>query len=135
MAPIYTHSAVLYTGGFIGSAGGGGAKSPDIFPPTGYRLISPRRSVLVPKIIFLPHLIPSTELLSYAILAYHVPYRMIPVPNDHRVDRVLGFFSSRPRWDHPPLTPRECVPSLLVPEGGTQSHEGQGVWVPIRTRG
>ncbi len=52
----------------------------------------------------------------------------------HRVDRVLGFFSSLPNWDPPThSSPGECVPLPLV-KGGTHSLAGE--WgVPIRTRG
>jgi hypothetical protein len=46
----------------------------------------------------------------------------------HRVERVLGFFSSRPNWDPQPLTPRRVCPSLA------HSLAGEGVGVPIRTR-
>jgi hypothetical protein len=43
----------------------------------------------------------------------------------HRVDRVLGFFSSRPNCDSPsPSNAGECVPPLLVP-GGTHSLAGE----------
>ena len=37
----------------------------------------------------------------------------------HRVDRVLGFFSSRPNWDSPTPSPAgECVPLTLGSVGG-----------------
>ncbi len=37
----------------------------------------------------------------------------------HRIDRVLGFFSSRPNWDSPTPSPAgECVPPPLVPAEG-----------------
>jgi hypothetical protein len=37
----------------------------------------------------------------------------------HRVDRVLGFFSSRPNWDSPaPSTAGECVPPPPLVGGG-----------------
>ncbi len=53
----------------------------------------------------------------------------------HRVDRVLGFFSSRSNWDyHTPSPASECAPSL-VPGGGTQSLVGEWMGVPIPTRG
>ncbi len=49
----------------------------------------------------------------------------------HTVDRVLGFFSSRPNWDSP--TPAgECVPPLV---GGGYSLAEEGGGVLIRTRG
>jgi hypothetical protein len=53
----------------------------------------------------------------------------------HRVDRVLGFFSSRPNGDPPtPSTAGECVPLPLIPGGNTIPRE-RGGGVPIRTRG
>ncbi len=53
----------------------------------------------------------------------------------YRVDRVLGFFSSRPKRNTPPPSEGECVHPLLVP-GGTHSLAGEGGrGVPIRTRG
>jgi hypothetical protein len=37
----------------------------------------------------------------------------------NRVDRILGFFSSRPNWDLPtPSTPGECDPPPLFGSGG-----------------
>jgi hypothetical protein len=37
----------------------------------------------------------------------------------HRVDRVLGFFSSRWNWDSHTRSPEgECAPPPLVPGGG-----------------
>ncbi len=53
----------------------------------------------------------------------------------HRVDRVLGFFSSRPNWDSttPSLWPGCCVPPHLVPRGGATLTCGRGGGVPIRT--
>ncbi len=43
----------------------------------------------------------------------------------HRVDRLLGFFSSRPNWD--PSHPQESVfHPPLVPGGGTHSLAGEG---------
>jgi hypothetical protein len=39
--------------------------------------------------------------------------------SSHRVDRRLGFFSSRPNWDPPPPHPQANVsPPPLVPGGG-----------------
>jgi hypothetical protein len=53
----------------------------------------------------------------------------------HRVDRVLGFFSSRPNWDPPThSSPKECVPLPLVPGVHTRLREKDG-GVPIQTRG
>jgi hypothetical protein len=38
---------------------------------------------------------------------------------DHRVDRVLRFFSNRPNWDSPIPSPAgECAPRLVAGEGG-----------------
>jgi hypothetical protein len=57
----------------------------------------------------------------------------------YRVDRVLGFFSSRPNWDHPPhpldrRRARVCPP--FAPGGGGQTRLREKGWeVPIRTRG
>ncbi len=49
-----------------------------------------------------------------------------------RVDRVLSFFSTRPNWDSSGV----CVPPLWFRlPGGTYSLAGEGVGVPIRTRG
>jgi hypothetical protein len=48
----------------------------------------------------------------------------------HRVDRVLGFFSSRPNRDPLPLPPSpagECDPPPLVPGVGTHWLAGEGV--------
>jgi hypothetical protein len=49
---------------------------------------------------------------------------------DHRVDRVLGFFSSRPNWfGHPPPPhPQVSVSPLFGSGGGTDSLAGEGVW-------
>ncbi len=54
----------------------------------------------------------------------------------HRVDRLLGFFSSRPNRDPPTPSPTgDCVPPPLVPGGHTRAcGEGWGR-VTIRTRG
>jgi hypothetical protein len=53
---------------------------------------------------------------------------------DHRVDRVLGFFSGRPNWDPPPPPPTShplasvSYPPLVPVEGGvTHSLAGEGV--------
>ncbi len=56
------------------------------------------------------------------------------IPCSHRVDRVLGFFSSRPHWDPPPPTRRRVcpLPSLLGSGvGKTHSLGGDGVGGPI----
>ncbi len=52
------------------------------------------------------------------------------VSDEHRVDRVLGFFSSRPNWDTPPphLFTRRRVCPFPVTNGG-------GGKVLLRTRG
>ncbi len=57
--------------------------------------------------------------------------------NNHRVDRVLSFFSSRPNWDSPtPLTRiRVPVPPPRFGSGGGTFACGRGGGgVPIRTR-
>ncbi len=36
----------------------------------------------------------------------------------HRVDRVLGFFSSRPNWGPPPPLPQASVSSSFDSDGG-----------------
>jgi hypothetical protein len=44
----------------------------------------------------------------------------------HGVDGVLGFFSSRPKWDSPtPSTAGECVPPRF--RGGARSLAGEGL--------
>ncbi len=50
---------------------------------------------------------------------------------NHRLDRVLGFFTSRPNWDPPPnpSLAGECSPPPLVFLGGTYSLAGGGVGV------
>ncbi len=55
----------------------------------------------------------------------------------HRVDIVLGFFSSRPNWDPPnSSTAGECVtPSLFRGGGGTLACGRGGGGVQIRTMG
>ncbi len=51
-----------------------------------------------------------------------------------RVDRVLGFFLSRPNWDPPLLTCRRvCTPLWF--SGGHICLRDRGRGVPIRTRG
>jgi hypothetical protein len=55
----------------------------------------------------------------------------------HRVDRVLGFFSSRPNWDPPTPSPAdECVPhfgSAFSGEGHTAC--GRGFQTPNSDEG
>ncbi len=57
---------------------------------------------------------------------------------NHRVGRVLGFFSSRPNWDSPTPSPTgEGVPPFLVGGGGvihTRLREWGWGEVPIPTR-
>ncbi len=54
----------------------------------------------------------------------------------HRVDRVLGFFSSRLNWDLPaPSHAGECVSPLCFRGGDTLARGRGGGRVPIRTRG
>ncbi len=46
----------------------------------------------------------------------------------HKIDRVLGFFSSRPNLDPPPPHPSpadKCIPSPLIPGGDTHAR-GRG---------
>ncbi len=54
----------------------------------------------------------------------------------HRVDRVLGFFSSRPNWDPPPPHQQVSVsPPPLIPGGDTLACGKAGGGGPIRTIG
>jgi hypothetical protein len=49
-------------------------------------------------------------------LIFNLSYHWIHITVHHRVDRVLGFFSSRPNWDYPtPHRRRVCPPLPLVP--------------------
>ncbi len=50
----------------------------------------------------------------------------------HKVDRVLSFFSSRPNWD--PLTRRQECPPPLVTGGGTLAY-GEEVGGPNSDEG
>jgi hypothetical protein len=43
------------------------------------------------------------------------------------IDRVLGFFSSRPNWDPHPITRRRVCSLPLVQGGGAQLMGGKGV--------
>jgi hypothetical protein len=54
---------------------------------------------------------------------------------DHRVDRVLGFFSSWPNWDPHPLTRRLVYPPLLFLGGGHTRLQVRGWGEPIWTTG
>jgi hypothetical protein len=58
------------------------------------------------------------------------------IPCQHRVDRVLSFFSIPPNWDFPPPHPQESLntPPFGSGRGGTSLVE-EGVEVPIQTRG
>jgi hypothetical protein len=75
-----------------------------------------------------------------------VTFPLIHDSAEHRVDRVLGFFSNRPNWDPPSITssPRRRVCSLPLWFRGRETHSlavagewvgGGGGGVPIRTRG
>jgi hypothetical protein len=44
---------------------------------------------------------------------------------DHRVDRVLSFFSSRPNWDPQPPHPQASVSPHTLVWGGTHSLAGE----------
>jgi hypothetical protein len=56
---------------------------------------------------------------------------------EHRVDRVLGLFSSRPNWDsHTPSPAGECVfPPIWFRGRGTRSLAGEGVEGPNSDEG
>ncbi len=58
---------------------------------------------------------------------------------DHKVDRVLGFSSSRPNWDPPPPQPAgefgSPPPPPWVPGGGTHLLGGQGLGGPNTDEG
>jgi hypothetical protein len=58
-------------------------------------------------------------------------------PAQSTVDRVLGFFSSRPHWDPPApsLYPQASVSAPLWFRGDTLACGRGGGGVPIRTRG
>jgi len=66
----------------------------------------------------------------------HLPQFQQSVGATHTVDRVLSFLSNRPNWDFPfPSHAGECAtPTPLVP-GEARSLAGEGVGVPIPTRG
>jgi hypothetical protein len=51
----------------------------------------------------------------------------------HRVNRVLGFLSSRPNWDPPPLKPQVSVSLLWYQGGHTCSQERR--WVGSQYEG
>jgi hypothetical protein len=53
----------------------------------------------------------------------------------HRVDRVLGLFSSRPIWAPHPLTRKRVCPPPLVPRGETHSLAGEGLGGPNSDEG
>ncbi len=53
------------------------------------------------------------------------PFPVSVVTGRHRVNRMLGFFSSRPNWDSPTPSPAgECVLSPLVQGGKHRLREG-----------
>ncbi len=57
-------------------------------------------------------------------------------PMEHRVGRVLSFFSSRRNWDSPNPSPAgECDPPPLIPGGGAHSLAREGVGVSQFQRG
>jgi hypothetical protein len=77
------------------------------------------------KYLPIPFLIPLNFLLY---LGYRSHLYLHPVHTErcllytyHRVDRVLGFFTSRPKWDPPIPHPQASVPPFWF-EGGTLSH-------------
>jgi hypothetical protein len=75
--------------------------------------------------VFHPHVDPLTHQLNVK-----------QVRVDHRVGRVLSFFSSRRNWDSPTPRPQASVPSPLWLGGrGTLAGERGGGRVPIPTRG
>jgi hypothetical protein len=55
------------------------------------------------------------------------------IREEHKADRVPGFFSSRLNWDPPPLQPQASVSPPLVPGGHTRLRE-KGWRPPIGTR-
>ncbi len=53
--------------------------------------------------------------------------RVIIEAFQHRVDRVLSFFSSRRNWDSPNPSPAgECAPHPLI-QGGAHPLAGEGL--------
>jgi hypothetical protein len=75
------------------------------------------------SIVFLPS-IPILQVYTYARFQEDTVH--------HRVDWLLGFFSSRPNWD---LWPAGECPHLLVPVGGTHSLAWEGVGSPNSDEG
>jgi hypothetical protein len=60
------------------------------------------------------------------LFVYFVLYKSPAIPLYHRVDRVLGFFSSRPHWNSPTPSPAgECVPPPFGWGGGAHSLAGE----------
>jgi hypothetical protein len=56
--------------------------------------------------------------------------------SDHRVGRVLRFFSSRRNWNSPtPLAAGECAPPPFGPGGREHSLAGEGLGEPQFRRG
>jgi hypothetical protein len=75
------------------------------------------------------------SLVLYKSIKTHCPHPIL-----HRVDRVLGFFSSRPNWNTPTSSPvgeSAPYPPVLPGEGHTRLWEREwgGRGVSIRTRG
>jgi hypothetical protein len=53
----------------------------------------------------------------------------------HRVNRVLGFFSSRPNWDQSPHPPASMSPPLVGGGGGAHKLGGEGSGGPNSDEG
>jgi hypothetical protein len=76
---------------------------------------------------------------SFSLLFYGFKMKR----QERRVDRVLGFFSSRPNWNPPPPHPQASVSPPPFGSGGggwggagdTLPCRRRGGGVPIRTRG
>jgi hypothetical protein len=59
--------------------------------------------------------------------AFHISGQLT-ILLDHRVGRVLRFFSSRRNWDSPNPSPEgECAPTSLVRGGGAHSQAREGL--------
>jgi hypothetical protein len=74
--------------------------------------------------------------ISEGLLVHHCFFGTKGRP--HRVDRVLGFFSSRRNWDSPTPHPQASLsapPPQLWLGGGTLACERGGWGVPFPTRG
>jgi len=67
-----------------------------------------------------------TTAVSFSL--HFVPILYNGYPLDHRVGRVVSFFSSRRNWDSPNPPPAgECVPHPLIPGEGAYSLAREGV--------